>query len=77
MFLACTFWLVACLARQGRKAAAGKLFKRACASSNDLGLFSEEYSHRGGMLGNFPQGLTHLAHIHAALALLDVKHPRC
>jgi GH15 family glucan-1,4-alpha-glucosidase len=77
MFLACTFWLVACLARQGRKAAAGRIFKRACASANDLGLFAEEYSRQGGMLGNFPQGLTHLAHIHAALSLLDVKHPRC
>jgi GH15 family glucan-1,4-alpha-glucosidase len=77
MFLACTFWLVACLARQGKKSEARRIFKRACASANDLGLFAEEYSCQGReMLGNFPQGLTHLSHIGAALSLLDVKHPR-
>ncbi len=77
-FLACTFWLVACLARQKQKTQAARIFKRACACANDLGLFAEEYAIDGReMLGNFPQGLTHLAHIDAALALLDVKHPRC
>jgi GH15 family glucan-1,4-alpha-glucosidase len=77
MFLACTFWLVACLARQGKKAQATRIFTRACASANDLGLFSEEYSRKGReMLGNFPQGLTHLSHIGAALSLLHVAHPR-
>jgi GH15 family glucan-1,4-alpha-glucosidase len=141
MFLACTFWLVACLARQGNKTLAARIFKRACASANDLGLFAEEYStwrasgattgrastattsrasatttggasaaktgrpsgettgrvlgaktsrasgaktwrssgagRQGGeMLGNFPQGLTHLSHIGAALSLLNVRHPR-
>jgi GH15 family glucan-1,4-alpha-glucosidase len=77
MFLACTFWLVACLARQGKKTQAQRIFKRACASANDLGLFAEEYSRQGReMLGNFPQGLTHLSHIGAALALLNVRHPR-
>jgi GH15 family glucan-1,4-alpha-glucosidase len=35
-----------------------------------LGLFAEQYApQRREMLGNFPQGLTHLAHISAALAL--------
>jgi GH15 family glucan-1,4-alpha-glucosidase len=77
MFLACTFWLVACLARQGKKTQATRIFKRACASANDLGLFAEEYSRQGReMLGNFPQGLTHLSHIGAALSLLNVTHPR-
>lgn len=76
MFLACTFWLVECLARSGNEAAARKIFKRACASANDLGLFAEEYSRKSReMLGNFPQGLTHLSHIGAALALLDIGHP--
>jgi GH15 family glucan-1,4-alpha-glucosidase len=70
VFLACTFWLVSCLARQGQKTQAQRIFKRACASANDLGLFAEEYSRKGReMLGNFPQGLTHLSHIGAALAL--------
>jgi len=67
-FLACTFWLAEVLANQGRIAVARKIFQRACRCSNDLGLFAEEYS-RQGMLGNFPQGLTHLAHVSAAVAL--------
>jgi GH15 family glucan-1,4-alpha-glucosidase len=70
VFLACTFWLAECFARQGRLRDARKLFQRANACANDLGLFSEEYSpRRRQLLGNFPQGLTHLAHISAALAL--------
>jgi GH15 family glucan-1,4-alpha-glucosidase len=67
-FLACTFWLVEVLAKQGRVGAARKAFKRACRCANDLGLFAEQYS-SAGMLGNFPQGLTHLAHVSAAVAL--------
>ena len=77
MFLACTFWLVACLAHAGRKSQASRIFKRAVATGNDLGLFAEEYSRQGReMLGNFPQGLSHLSHIGAALALMNVKRPQ-
>jgi GH15 family glucan-1,4-alpha-glucosidase len=69
-FLACTFWLAECLAGQGRLDAARAWFERASATANDLGLFSEEYDAGAGrMLGNFPQALTHLAHIEAALAI--------
>jgi GH15 family glucan-1,4-alpha-glucosidase len=77
VFLACTFWLVACMARAGQKAQAGRIFKRAVATGNDLGLFAEEYSPKGReMLGNFPQGLSHLSHIGAALALMNVRQPQ-
>jgi GH15 family glucan-1,4-alpha-glucosidase len=70
VFLPCTFWLAECFAHQGRRREAQILFDRASACANELGLFSEEYDVRGRqMLGNFPQGLTHLAHISAALAL--------
>jgi GH15 family glucan-1,4-alpha-glucosidase len=70
VFLACTFWLVECLANQGRRRDATRYFKHAMAAANDLGLFPEQYAPRSGeMLGNYPQGLTHLAHISAALAL--------
>jgi GH15 family glucan-1,4-alpha-glucosidase len=69
-FLACTFWLVECLARQGRAEEAREVFDRAASTGNDVGLFSEEYDPKAKqMLGNFPQGLTHLSHIAAALAL--------
>ncbi|MGE0822082.1 MAG: glycoside hydrolase family 15 protein [Candidatus Binatia bacterium] len=71
-FLACTFWLVECLAHQGRKAESRALFDRAVAVANDVGLFAEEYDVRANeMCGNFPQGLTHLSHIIAAVALGD------
>ena len=69
-FLACSFWLVECLARQDRLEAARETYDRAVGTSNDLGLFSEEYDTQGErMLGNFPQALTHLSHIEATLAL--------
>ena len=76
VFLACTFWLVECLARQGRSEQAHRLYDKASAAANDLGLFAEEYAPRArALLGNFPQGLTHLAHISAALALSGVPRP--
>ncbi len=69
-FLACSFWLATCLAHQGSRSEAKGVFERAAATANDLGLFAEEYDPAAGrMLGNFPQALTHLAHIEAALAL--------
>jgi len=77
VFVACTFWLAECLAHQRRRKEAAEAFQRACACANDLGLFAEEYEPRKKeMLGNFPQGLTHLAHVSAALALkeLEARH---
>ena len=73
VFVACTFWLAECLAHQRRRAEARQAFERACRCANDLGLFAEEYEpKKGEMLGNFPQGLTHLAHVSAALALEEL-----
>ncbi len=75
VFVACTFWLAECFARQGKRTAARRIYARALAGANDLGLFAEEYATRGRqLLGNFPQGLTHLAHVGAALAL-SAPHP--
>jgi GH15 family glucan-1,4-alpha-glucosidase len=68
--VACTFWLAECLARQGRTADARAAFATASATANDLGLFAEEFHPATGtLLGNFPQALTHLSHIAAAVAL--------
>ena len=69
-FLACTFWLAECLAHQARLEDARRVFDRAAATANDVGLFAEEFSPTGGhMLGNFPQALTHLSHLSAAVAI--------
>ena len=74
VFLACSFWLAECLAHQGRAEEARNVFERANATGNDLGLFSEEFDPRSmEALGNFPQALTHLAHLAAAVALEQVR----
>jgi len=70
VFLPCTFWLVVCLAGQGRRALAWDYYRRAVACANDLGLFAEQYDVESGkMLGNFPQVLTHVSQITAFLTL--------
>jgi GH15 family glucan-1,4-alpha-glucosidase len=69
-FLPASFWLAEVLARQSRLDEAQEVFDRAVATANGLGLFPEEYDPgKQRMLGNFPQALTHLSHIEAALAL--------
>lgn len=71
-FVACSFWTVAALTAVGQREQAVELMDRMVELSNDLGLFTEmidpeDYS----FLGNFPQALSHLAVLNAALALRD------
>jgi GH15 family glucan-1,4-alpha-glucosidase len=69
-FVCCTFWLAEVLAKQNRLEAARAAFAAGRATANDLGLFSEEFDARERlMLGNFPQGLSHLSMISAAIAI--------
>ncbi len=69
-FLPCSFWLVEALAMQGRDREARTLFERLLTLRNGVGLLSEEYDPvTGRQLGNMPQAFSHLALIHAALAI--------
>jgi len=73
-FLACSFWLVNALARNGRVPEARDLFERLAALTNDLGLLSEEYDvGRGRLVGNFPQAFSHLTLIGAAYAISQAE----
>jgi GH15 family glucan-1,4-alpha-glucosidase len=61
-FLACSFWLVDCLALLGRHRDARQLFERLLAIRNDVGLLSEEYDpEHKRLVGNFPQAFSHVA----------------
>jgi glucoamylase len=69
-FIAGSFWLVDALALGQRDSEACELFGRVLELRNDVGLLSEEYDgERQRLAGNFPQALSHLGLVNAALLL--------
>jgi len=74
-FFPCSFWMVEALALAGRCDEADRLFRQLIGYGNDLSLFSEEIdapTHE--LLGNFPQALTHIGLMNAALTLAAAPH---
>ncbi len=66
-FILCGFWLVEALAMAGRLDEAMQVFERHAEASNHVGLLGEQVDPESGMLlGNFPQGFSHMGLIHAA-----------
>jgi GH15 family glucan-1,4-alpha-glucosidase len=72
-FIACGFWLVENYAMTGRIADAEVLFEHSLSFANDLGLLAEEYDlDSKRLVGNFPQALSHIALVRAAMQLAKV-----
>ena len=71
-FLPACFWLAACQALAGDRAAATATFERALASANDLGLLPEMADPATGAgMGNVPQALSHVGLVAAAHLLRE------
>jgi GH15 family glucan-1,4-alpha-glucosidase len=68
-FVICSYWLAQCHALAGDVERAREVFEAVTAHASDLGLLSEEIDDDGQLIGNFPQGLSHIGLINAAYAI--------
>ena len=71
----CSFWLAEYLALGGGTLEEAEAeFRKVLRYQNDLGLYGEEIDPANGqVLGNFPQGFTHVGLINTALTLVERK----
>jgi GH15 family glucan-1,4-alpha-glucosidase len=73
-FLACSGWLVEALVAVGRREEAAEVLDQLLAHSTGTGLLTEQVDPASGeLLGNLPQGLSHLAIIGAATSLAEAR----
>jgi GH15 family glucan-1,4-alpha-glucosidase len=69
-FVLSSYWLADCLARVGETDRARAVFDRVTGAANDLGLLAEMIDPAtGAQLGNFPQALSHVGLVNAALSI--------
>lgn len=75
-FIVCTFWMIKALYMIGEHETAFRMFDEMLGHANHLGLFSEDMDFNTyRLLGNFPQGYSHLALIDTAITLLGEQPP--
>ncbi|MDQ8032223.1 glucoamylase [Bordetella genomosp. 1] len=75
-FLACSFWLADAYAMQGRLDDANAMFESLLGRRNDLGLLAEEYDvARRRLVGNYPQGFSHIGLVNTAYNLTQAEGP--
>ena len=73
-FVICSYWLSMCRALAGDLDRAIEIFEAVTSHANDLGLLAEEIDIRNGeLLGNFPQGLSHIGLVNAAWAIQQAQ----
>lgn len=76
-FVICTWWLVDNLALVGDLRSARALFERLLGRASDVGLLAEQIDpETGELLGNFPQGFSHVGLIGAAMNLQRARRLR-
>lgn len=69
-FIICNFWLVENLAKEGRTREAIEIFQNTVKYAGNTGLLSEEINpDTMELLGNYPQGFSHIGLINAACAI--------
>lgn len=74
-FVLCSFWLVNALVAIDRVEEAWEVFENVLEYANPLGLLSEEIDpETGHLLGNFPQGFSHIGLINSALYLREAEY---
>ena len=76
-FLACSFWMAEARALLGQKDVAEAAFVALIEGLDAEGVYPEMIDPKSGeWLGNLPQGLTHLAIVHCAVAVAEAQGPR-
>ncbi|MFD5184784.1 glycoside hydrolase family 15 protein [Streptomyces sp. NPDC058372] len=68
-FLLSSFTMVSALVLAGRTEEAHRRYEELCSRIGQFGLFAEEMTRDGTLLGNYPQAFTHLGLIDAAMNL--------